>query len=213
MGRQYAALIIGLIMLMPACKSRPSDDTSKLFVHELRVNYLNGRVGRVMYYKMRKRKMSAPTELIKTGVWKQWYPNGNMLFQGEYREGKKQGTWTVWNINGQIITEGQYESGLRTGDWKKYEAGNIVVQGQFANDKAQGLWKYMKSSGYQIDANYVDDIDTQTQLPREAWESDRLDKGRQINHIPEKEQLMGDVVGLVTLPDDVDQLILNGYNP
>lgn len=75
------------------------------------------------------------------GVWKEWYSNGNLKSQGEYRNGMKFGLWTTWYINGNKQTEGKYrddsEDGLWTG-W--YSNGELKGIGNYYNSDRVGKW-------------------------------------------------------------------------
>ena len=36
---------------------------------------------------------------MKTGKWYEWFKNGNLLFEGEFKQGNKFGVWTYYNAN------------------------------------------------------------------------------------------------------------------
>lgn len=45
----------------------------------------------------------------KSGKWYEWFKNGNLLFEGEFRQGNKYGIWTYYNTETkQIIRQEQY---------------------------------------------------------------------------------------------------------
>ena len=53
----------------------------------------------------------------KAGLWTQWFENGNMEMEGEYRGGQKHGPWTEWHENGAIASQGSFANGKRAGAW------------------------------------------------------------------------------------------------
>lgn len=62
----------------------------------------------------------------KDGKWKQWFSNGELWIEEEYKNGMKNGSSTVWQENGKKLYEGEYNEDKPTGTWKYYDSkGNI----------------------------------------------------------------------------------------
>ena len=62
------------------------------------------------------------------------YFNGELSFEGEYLNGKRNGKGKEYYENGNIKFEGEYLNGKRNGKGKKYyENGNIKFEGEYLN--------------------------------------------------------------------------------
>ena len=57
----------------------------------------------------------------RTGVWKNFYPNGSRHAEGSYVDGKKENEWRFYYLNGNLKSVGLYKSNLKNGEWKEYE--------------------------------------------------------------------------------------------
>ena len=56
---------------------------------------------------------------VKQGIWKEYYPNGQLRSEGKYENGKRIDEWTFYHLNGKIEQKGKYIKGERpTGLWK-----------------------------------------------------------------------------------------------
>ena len=60
------------------------------------------------------------------GVWRGWYSNGKLVFEGNYRSHKKDGVWKVWYADGQLGFEGAYKSGKPDGAWKEWDKNGLL---------------------------------------------------------------------------------------
>ena len=57
--------------------------------------------------------------------------SGNLLFEGEYLNGKCNGKGKEYDFNGRMIFEGEYLNGKRHGKGKEYEDGTLVFEGEY----------------------------------------------------------------------------------
>ena len=63
----------------------------------------------------------------KEGEWKFFYPNGKYLGLTVFFEGEKNGKIEKYYENGQLEFEGQYKNDRKIGEWKWFdESGNII---------------------------------------------------------------------------------------
>jgi antitoxin component YwqK of YwqJK toxin-antitoxin module len=53
----------------------------------------------------------------KNGLWKSYYPNGNVWSEGEFKDGLDHGIRKAYYENGQKRFEGKYENGRKRGMW------------------------------------------------------------------------------------------------
>ena len=115
----------------------------------------------------------------KAGLWKSWDPQGVLVSEGEYEDGKKTDTWvwyekgkdTGWKesyVNGLLNNafynlsphssnrgKGSYRDGVKTGDWKEYfvlEEGSLALKqsGSYQLGKKEGIWNHYKKEDNSI---------------------------------------------------------------
>ena len=69
-------------------------------------------------------------ERFKTGKWVEYDRDGQIVVEGEYKEGRKwNGKWVWYYENAQIKSEGNYKNGELDGKWVRYdEEGNITSE-------------------------------------------------------------------------------------
>ena len=65
--------------------------------------------------------------------------NGELIFEGEYLNGKRNGKGKEYNYYGQkdkVIFKGEYLNGKRNGKGKEYDIyGNLIFEGEYLNGK------------------------------------------------------------------------------
>lgn len=76
------------------------------------------------------------------GEWKYFYPDGKLEQSGKYtNSGKLTGTWRWYYDNGQLRLEEVYSAGVRDGDHTEYgEDGKIIDHGEFVKGLEEGTW-------------------------------------------------------------------------
>ncbi|CAM1340504.1 toxin-antitoxin system YwqK family antitoxin [Tenacibaculum amylolyticum] len=82
-------------------------------------------------------------------VKKEWWDNGTIASEGEYKNGKANGKMKWYHQNGYIAGEGPMKNDLRHGWWIVYnvEDGSISAEGNFDNDIKHGTWKLYNADG------------------------------------------------------------------
>jgi len=75
-----------------------------------------------------------------------------LIFEGEYLNGKKNGKGKEYYENGKLKYEGEYINGKKNGKGKEYyENGNIKYEGEYLNDEKNGIGiEYDEKDGYAI---------------------------------------------------------------
>ena len=69
------------------------------------------------------------------GLVKEYNYNGELLFEGEYIDGKRNGKRKEFFNDGDILFEGEYKNGKRNGEGKEYyEEGKLYFEGKYLND-------------------------------------------------------------------------------
>ncbi len=75
-----------------------------------------------------------------TGEWKEFYENGQLECQGEFKNGKEEGEHKYWYANSQLRNQGEWKNGKKEGKHKQwYENGLLAYQGEFKNCKEEGV--------------------------------------------------------------------------
>jgi antitoxin component YwqK of YwqJK toxin-antitoxin module len=84
----------------------------------------------------------------KTGIWEEYFPNGQLSSKGLYENNKKTGVWESYHYNGQLESKGLYKDGNRDGIWESYhDNGKLDMRGSFKDDKKDGIWEKYWDNG------------------------------------------------------------------
>jgi len=78
----------------------------------------------------------------ETGLWREYYGNGKLRYEGNYIAGKQIGLWRGYYGNGKLWYEGNYIAGKATGLWRGYyDNGKLMYEGNYINGLKHGIWK------------------------------------------------------------------------
>jgi uncharacterized protein len=102
----------------------------------------------------------------EVGEWKYYYPNGKLEQAGKYSNtGKLTGTWKWYYDTGQLLREEDYEKGVRDGLHTEYdENGKVVEEGEYLNDEENGPW-------FSISGDYLERGTYRDGLKNGMWKS------------------------------------------
>jgi antitoxin component YwqK of YwqJK toxin-antitoxin module len=75
-----------------------------------------------------------------------YYPNGQLLREETYRNGKEEGIVTEYDSLGNVITKGEYVNGVRNGEWF-YHVGDHTEKGKYVEGERDGMWEYYYEDG------------------------------------------------------------------
>lgn len=82
------------------------------------------------------------------GIYKQFYPSGDLRMEGYNQDGKSAGEWKYFYESGETEAEGKFEDGLRNGLWVFYhQNGQVSAKGAYEEGKKTGLWTYFHANG------------------------------------------------------------------
>lgn len=100
-------------------------------------NYLNGEKEGEWIFQIGDHKEKGIYEIgLKKGIWKAWFNNDILKFEGEYVQGMENGRHKYYYPNGTLREERFYEMGVKERNWKKYdEAGNLNMTITYKADK------------------------------------------------------------------------------
>ena len=78
----------------------------------------------------------------QTGVWKYYHSNGKIEQTGKFNKlGKFDGNWKWYFDNGLLLKEENYRNGLKDGLSTEYdETGTVIEEGEFVNGNEDGPW-------------------------------------------------------------------------
>ena len=84
---------------------------------------------------------------LPNGKGIKYYSNGNILFEGNFINGKFDGNGKYYYDDGNYFI-GEYKNGLRNGRGTEYyRNGKIMYEGDFINNKMEGNGKYILEDG------------------------------------------------------------------
>ena len=88
------------------------------------------------YDNSKKFKFREPTKFInKNGQGVEYDEEGNLVFEGQYLEGKRSGKGKQYNKLERVIFDGEFLYGEKL-KWKEYtDKGVLVYEGEYLNDK------------------------------------------------------------------------------
>lgn len=77
----------------------------------------------------------------RSGLWVEWYENGNPKTRGSYTQGVKEGLWTTFHPDGGRAAEGHYVAGVEQGTWTFWDAASTWrAEGEFVLGHRDGVW-------------------------------------------------------------------------
>jgi antitoxin component YwqK of YwqJK toxin-antitoxin module len=115
------------------------------------------------------------------GKWKEYYNDGKLKSEGEYKDGKRIGEWIYYHNNGKIEQRGKFVAGGKpNGEWKwYYETGNLLREEKFRNGKEDGMMIEYSDTGNVITKG--DFIDGEKDGPWMSIDGDRKNEGNYKN--------------------------------
>ena len=94
----------------------------------------------------------------RQGLWKEYYPTGELKSQGHYINSKQEGDWKFYFENQRIEVEGRYKNGKKEGAWYwYYPNGNILQEENWNNGKLDGdFFEYNETGEITVKGEYVE---------------------------------------------------------
>jgi antitoxin component YwqK of YwqJK toxin-antitoxin module len=104
-----------------------------------------------LYYNEEDSTLSAEenyTGGMKEGLWKTYYPEGQVAEEITYRQDKKDGPWVQYFTDGKVKSKGLYVNDTIEGQFTVfYLNGMVEISGTYLNNEKDGTWVYMKETG------------------------------------------------------------------
>ena len=95
---------------------------------------------------------------IRVGKWTNYHSNGQIRKEGNFKDDEMDGKWIWYYENGQIEEERNYIDGKREGKYTYYyENGKIRKEGNFKDDEMDGKWIWYNENGQiRFEGSYKD---------------------------------------------------------
>jgi len=115
----------------------------------------------------------------RNGNWKDYYPDGTIMAEGQYTANRKTGLWKFYNMegkleqtgyftndnpnglwkwyyeNGSLLREEEYFQGQRDGNYIEYSrSGEIIARGQYSDGERNGEW-FIKTGNTIEEGKYI----------------------------------------------------------
>jgi uncharacterized protein len=98
----------------------------------------------------------------RDGHWKEFYEDGGLKSEGDYKDGKQVGEWKYFYPNGKLEQAGKYSSaGKLTGKWKWYfEMGQLLLEEDYINGIKDGVHtEYDENQNVVEEGEYVNGLE------------------------------------------------------
>lgn len=98
----------------------------------------------------------------RDGHWKFYYPSGELMEEGSFKNNKRSGDWKFYFTSGEIEQTGKYSAGKETGEWKFFsKTGATLLEENYSKGKREGFFKEFNNAGDLInEGEYYDDYKT-----------------------------------------------------
>ena len=95
---------------------------------------------------------------VKNGYGKQYYKNGNLQYDGNWKNHKHHGQGKYYDENGQMTYNGNWKDSKYYGHGKYYDQnGQMRYDGDWKDDNREGQGKYYEQNGHmQYEGNWKD---------------------------------------------------------
>jgi antitoxin component YwqK of YwqJK toxin-antitoxin module len=109
------------------------------------------------------------------GVSQNYYPDGVISEEVEWKENVKDGAWTQYYKNGNPRLSGHYKDGLLQGSYEVYFSDNTIeIRGIYLDNLSNGTWRFYDESGKEVYVlEYVNGIPADIEK-YELWIQDSL---------------------------------------
>ncbi len=92
---------------------------------------------------------------LRQGLWRKTQPNGKLLYEGYFKDGKPVGEWKRYHEGGQIKAIISYSEVSDSAFTQMFnEFGKKVAEGNFVNEKKEGPWSVYSENRKIAEENY-----------------------------------------------------------
>lgn len=93
---------------------------------------------------------------LRQGQWQKKYPDGTLIYKGEFKNDKPVGNWTRYYESGQVKAKIHYIESTDSAFVKFYDKrGNKISEGHYLNEQKEGKWTYFSDNRIISEENFV----------------------------------------------------------
>jgi antitoxin component YwqK of YwqJK toxin-antitoxin module len=124
------------------------------------------------------------TNGLRQGFWQKQQPNGRLMYEGSFKDGKPVGEWKRYHPSGQVKAVINYRTGSDSAFTQLFDEWGIkLAEGIYFNEKKAGIWNYFTDNRKVADEQF-DDGEKHGQSHKyyetgEIWEKTDWIKGKQ----------------------------------
>ena len=94
---------------------------------------------------------------LRQGKWEKRYPNGKLIYEGQFKDGKPFGNWTRYYTGGMVKAKIQYDENSDSAFVQLFsEPGKKIAEGNYVDEKRAGKWTLFTRDIKISEENYVD---------------------------------------------------------
>ena len=87
----------------------------------------------------------------RQGPWRDFYPNGQLRYEGEFKNDKCKGTFRYYDEQGNLKATNEFDKSGEKALNKTYAPnGRVIATGYYLNQKKEGEWKYYDLNSGQL---------------------------------------------------------------
>jgi antitoxin component YwqK of YwqJK toxin-antitoxin module len=93
---------------------------------------------------------------LRQGFWQKQQPNGRLMYEGNFKDGKPVGEWKRYHPGGQVKAIIKYHTDSDSAFTQLFdEWGKKVAEGNYLKEKKAGLWVYFSEGRKVSDEHFV----------------------------------------------------------
>jgi antitoxin component YwqK of YwqJK toxin-antitoxin module len=94
---------------------------------------------------------------LRQGFWQKQQPNGRLMYEGNFKDGKPVGEWKRYHPGGQVKAIIKYHTDSDSAFTQLFdEWGKKVAEGNYLNEKKAGLWVYFSEGRKVSDEHFAE---------------------------------------------------------
>ena len=87
----------------------------------------------------------------RQGPWRDFYPNGQLRYEGQFKNDKCKGTFRYYDEQGNLKATNEFDKTGESAFNKTFAPnGRVIATGNYLNQKKEGEWKYYDPSSGQL---------------------------------------------------------------
>ena len=87
----------------------------------------------------------------RQGTWRGFYPNGQLRYEGQFKNDKCKGTFKYYDEQGNLKATNEFDKSGEKALNKTYAPnGRMIATGYYQNQKKEGEWKYFDEASGQL---------------------------------------------------------------